>query len=44
MTSHDEGTLKTFCQSGIWLTKGTALWFDRIEDALRAYNDSIKQC
>ncbi|MDR0239637.1 MAG: ABC transporter ATP-binding protein [Deltaproteobacteria bacterium] len=40
MTSHDEASLKTFCQSGIWLTGGRALWFDEIDDALRAYKAS----
>ena len=41
MAAHDDGTLKTFCQSGIWLTEGKALWFDAIDDALRAYKESI---
>lgn len=41
MVSHDEGTLKQFCQSGIWITDGKARWFDEIDDALRAYKDSI---
>jgi len=41
MVAHEEGTLKTFCQSGIWLNKGKALWFDEIDDALRAYKESI---
>jgi capsular polysaccharide transport system ATP-binding protein len=40
MVAHDEGTLKTFCQSGIWLNKGKALWFDEIDGALRAYKES----
>jgi capsular polysaccharide transport system ATP-binding protein len=41
MTGHDDGTLKSFCQSGIWLARGQALWFDDISDALQAYKDSI---
>ena len=41
MTSHDDGTLKTFCQSGIWLTNGQALWFDEIDEALRSYKESL---
>jgi capsular polysaccharide transport system ATP-binding protein len=40
MVSHSEGTLRDFCQAGIWLHQGQAHWFDRIDDALRAYNDS----
>lgn len=41
MTSHDDSTLKTFCQSGILLAGGRAQWFDEIDDALRAYKKSI---
>ena len=41
MTGHDDGTLKDFCQSGIWLTGGQAWWFDDINDALRAYKKSF---
>lgn len=41
MVSHSESTLKDFCQSGIWLHEGKAHWFDQIDDALKAYKDSI---
>lgn len=41
MVSHSESTLKNFCQAGIWLHDGIAEWFDQIDDAIRAYNDSI---
>lgn len=41
MVAHDESTLKQFCQAGIWIVDGKAHWFDRIDDALRAYKDSI---
>ena len=41
MTAHSESTLKQFCQSGIWIHDGKAHWFDRIDDALKAYEDSI---
>ncbi|MBU0688973.1 MAG: ABC transporter ATP-binding protein [Gammaproteobacteria bacterium] len=40
MVSHGEGTLKQFCQAGIWLNDGKAVWFDDIEDALTAYRES----
>jgi capsular polysaccharide transport system ATP-binding protein len=40
MVSHSESTLRDFCQAGIWLHQGQAHWFDQIDDALRAYNDS----
>ncbi|MBE9607838.1 ABC transporter ATP-binding protein [Chitinilyticum piscinae] len=42
MVSHGEGTLRQFCQAGIWLHQGQAYWFDDIEDALKNYKDSIK--
>lgn len=41
MVSHDEKTLRDFCQAGIWLHQGKAQWFDQIDDALRAYQDSL---
>ena len=41
MVSHGEGTLKEFCTAGILLHEGKAHWFDRIEDALRAYKESF---
>lgn len=41
MVSHSESTLKEFCQAGIWLNRGKAYWFDQIDDALKAYKDSL---
>ncbi|WP_299159579.1 ABC transporter ATP-binding protein [Accumulibacter sp.] len=41
MVSHGEGTLKQFCQSGIWIHEGQAQWFDKIDDALKAYKESL---
>jgi capsular polysaccharide transport system ATP-binding protein len=41
MVSHGEGTLKEFCTAGIWLNHGQAYWFDHIDDALKAYKESI---
>ncbi len=41
MVSHGAGTLKQFCQAGIWIHNGQAHWFDQIDDALKAYKDSI---
>jgi capsular polysaccharide transport system ATP-binding protein len=40
MVSHGAGTLRKFCTAGIWLNEGKAHWFDDIDDALRAYEDS----
>jgi len=42
MVSHSDGTLRQFCQAGIWLHEGKAHWFDDIEDALKNYKESIK--
>lgn len=42
MTSHSTGTLKQFCTAGIWLHEGQAHWFDHIEDAVKAYEESIR--
>jgi capsular polysaccharide transport system ATP-binding protein len=39
MVSHSESTLKDFCQAGIWLHGGKAYWFDKIDDALKAYKE-----
>lgn len=41
MVSHGEGTLRQFCQSGIWLNQGQAHWFENIDDALTAYKESL---
>ncbi|SMG56530.1 capsular polysaccharide transport system ATP-binding protein [Paraburkholderia susongensis] len=41
MVSHDETTLKQFCQSAIWIDGGRAHWFDKIDDALKVYKDKI---
>ncbi len=42
MVSHDNMTLRRFCTAGIWLNQGRAYWFDSINEAIRAYRDSIK--
>ena len=42
MVSHGEGTLKEFCQAGILLHGGQAYWFDKIDDALLAYKESMQ--
>jgi capsular polysaccharide transport system ATP-binding protein len=41
MVSHDEATLKQFCQSAIWINEGEAHWFDDLEHALKAYKDNL---
>lgn len=42
MVSHGEGTLREFCEAGIWIHQGRAHWFDRVRDALKAYRQSIE--
>lgn len=41
MVSHDESTLKDFCQSGIWIRNGKAHWFEQLDDALKAYQETL---
>ena len=41
MVSHAEGTLRKFCTAGIWLHEGKAHWFDRLDDALKVYKQSL---
>ena len=41
MVSHDAGTLRRFCTAGLYITGGKAHWFDKLEDALRAYKDTL---
>lgn len=44
MVSHGESTLKQFCTAGILVTAGQAHWFDKIDDALLAYRESVAPC
>ncbi|MCX7207980.1 MAG: ABC transporter ATP-binding protein [Proteobacteria bacterium] len=43
MVAHGEATLKQFCSAGIWIHDGKAHWFDQIDDALKAYKDTLKK-
>lgn len=38
MVSHGEGILKELCQAGILIDGGEVLWFEDINDALKAYH------
>lgn len=42
MVSHSIVTLKSFCQAGIWLHQGQAMWFDKLDDAWSAYQSTEK--
>ena len=41
MVSHDEATLRQFCQSAIWIDEGRAHWFDDLSDGLQAYKTKL---
>jgi capsular polysaccharide transport system ATP-binding protein len=43
MVSHSTATLKKFCTAGVWLHEGQAHWYDDINDAIKAYEQSIPQ-
>ena len=43
MVSHSDSTLRQFCQAGVWLHEGKAIWFDDIDDALKSYNESLSK-
>ncbi len=38
MVSHNENTLRDYCQAGLLLHDGNAYWYDEIGDAIAAYN------
>ena len=41
MASHTESLLKQFCTAGIVIDQGRAHWFDDLNSALHAYNESL---
>lgn len=41
MVSHDESTLRNFCNSAIWINDGQVQWFDDLDEALARYKESI---
>ena len=43
MVAHSESTLKQFCEVGIWIHQGQAYWFDTVDDALKAYKETLKK-
>lgn len=40
MVAHNDSVLKAFCQSGILLRNGKAIWFESLDDALYAYKEN----
>jgi len=43
LVSHGTGLLKQFCKAGVWLSEGKAHWFDDINDAIKAYEESLTE-
>ncbi|MEM6483289.1 MAG: ABC transporter ATP-binding protein [Pseudomonadota bacterium] len=41
MVSHSDETLRSFCDTAIWLEKGQIRYFDDLEQGLKAYNAVI---
>lgn len=41
MVAHQEKTLKEFCSAGVLLHEGQAHWFDTIDDAFKAYKETL---
>ena len=41
MVSHDPGTLRRFCTAGLLISGGKAHWFDKLDDALTAYKETV---
>lgn len=41
MVSHQDNVLLEFCQAGVLIDHGQAIWFDAIQDALNAYHESV---
>lgn len=42
MVSHDEATLKNFCNSAIWIHDRQAQWFDDLGEALASYKAATR--
>jgi ABC-2 type transport system ATP-binding protein/lipopolysaccharide transport system ATP-binding protein len=43
IASHDEKTLRRFCNRAIWLDRGELRCFGPLDEALVAYNEACKQ-
>ncbi|WP_020203681.1 MULTISPECIES: ABC transporter ATP-binding protein [Cupriavidus] len=41
MVSHSESTLRSYCESAVWLHEGSAYRFDSVDDAIQAYKKSM---
>ncbi|EHA13542.1 ABC transporter ATP-binding protein [Halomonas sp. HAL1] len=43
IVSHSEGILRELCDAGIWINQGNAFWYDNVDDAIKAYHDSMAE-
>lgn len=43
MVSHQEGILREFCNSGVYIRNGFPQWYDDLDDALVAYSQDQKK-
>jgi capsular polysaccharide transport system ATP-binding protein len=41
MVSHGESTLRKFCKAGILMHEGKAHWYDKIDDAIAHYHETL---
>ena len=41
LVSHSEGTLRSYCQSALFLNNGRAIYYPDLEDGLAAYNETL---
>lgn len=43
IVSHSTSTIREYCQSGAVLEGGKLVWFDDVEDAIKAHNENMKK-
>lgn len=43
IVSHSEGILRELCDAGIWINNGDAIWYDNVDDVIKAYHDSMAE-
>jgi len=41
VVSHQEATLKQYCSAGVLIDSGQAYWFDKLDDALKSYKETL---
>lgn len=41
VVSHNEQTIRRFCDAAVWLHEGQAYWFESVQEAFKNYQDSI---